>query len=154
MIQQSSDDELNKLLERIIQNMTTRPKSLEKSCCKPGFEIRGLVTIKSLEEFIRITHQCKITFILVTTTYCPYCHMFRPVFAKVAKLYEGKAAFVEVNADIIPEVAWSYNVFSTPTTIVILNGSPIDAIVGYIPFNSFNIYVTEILNKAGCINSG
>lgn len=152
MLQQPNDEELRRIIDKIAQSTVTPLKSSEKKCCRSDVKVKGLIVVKSYEEFTYIMKLCKLTFVLITSKYCPYCYMFKPVFARIAKLYEGKAAFVEVNADYMPEIAWYYNVLSTPTTVVIVDGSPVDAVVGYIPFDSFNKYVTEILYRVGCIN--
>jgi thiol-disulfide isomerase/thioredoxin len=153
VIQQPNDEELDQILSRMMKNMVMQSRSSGQSCCRYSDKVKGMVSIKSYEEFINVISLCRLAFVLITSTYCPYCYIFKPIFAKVAKIYEGKAAFVEVNADILPEIAWLYNVYSTPTTIVLYNERPIDVIVGHLPFDIFNRYVLEVLNRAGCINT-
>lgn len=151
MLLELNDIELSKIIDKLARNILVSTRNTENRCCKS--EIRGVMTARSYEEYTYAINLCKLAFLLITSTYCPYCHMFKPIFTKVAQLNSGKAVFIEVNADYIPEIAWSYNVFSTPAIVVLVDGKPIDVVIGYVPFDSFNHYVNEILHKFGCINT-
>uniref|UniRef100_A0A7C2ZNB5 Thioredoxin n=1 Tax=Ignisphaera aggregans TaxID=334771 RepID=A0A7C2ZNB5_9CREN len=155
-LEPNENNEIQEILDKLSQNIVSRMENRVNvnRCCRADVSrLGGVVIAKSYEEFINAVSMCRLAFVLITTTHCPYCYMFKPVFAKVAKLYGGKAVFVEVNADYMPEVAWSLNVFSTPTTVVLLDKRPVDAVVGYVPFNSFSDYVGEIINRVGCANT-
>lgn len=151
MLLELNDNELSKLIDKMARDILISTSGTESRCCKS--ETKGVMIAKSYDEYAYAINICKLAFLLITSTYCPYCHMFRHVFTKVAQLNTGKAVFIEVNADYMPEIAWSYNVFSTPAIVVLANGKPIDVIIGYVPFDSFNNYVNEMLNKFGCSNT-
>lgn len=158
MISKSNNesDEVNEILDRVAQNIlvnvTSNPDDKYK-CCKTGVgRPHGILVVRSYDEFVYAISLCKLAFVLITSTYCPYCHMFRPIFDKVAKIHGNKAIFIEVNADYLPEVALALNIFSTPTTVVFVDKKPVDAIIGYMPFNSLSNYVNEMLHRIGCIS--
>ncbi|MDK6028752.1 thioredoxin family protein [Ignisphaera sp. 4213-co] len=148
---ESRDDDIGSILDRIAMDFVKGSRVIEVEsrgqCCKT---IYGFKSIHSLKDFIDVVNNCKVVFVLVTTTYCPYCRMFKPVFAKVANEFRGSAAFIEANADYVPEIAMEFGVYSTPTTIVIIDGKAVDALLGYIPYQYFRGYVENILKSARC----
>jgi thioredoxin-like negative regulator of GroEL len=79
--------------------------------------------------------------------------MFKPIFARVAKEFGGMAAFIEANADYVPEVAEEFGVYSTPTTITIVDRKAVDAVVGFMPYPHFRGYVEEVLKYAKCLSN-
>lgn len=149
-------EEVNEILDKVAQNIfvnATNSLDDKYKCCRTGIRRpQGMLVVHSYDEFMYAISLCKLALVLITSTYCPYCHMFRPIFAKVARIHSNKAIFIEINADHMPEVALSLNVFSTPTTVIFIDKRPVDAIVGYMPFSSFNDYVNEVLNRIGCLS--
>lgn len=147
-------NEINEILDKMTSNIVSssnKIKSIEKSCCKTSLG-KGMISVRSYSEFINALKICRIAFVLITTTMCPYCHLFKPVFSKVARLHYNRAIFIEVNADYVPEIAMSFNVYSTPTTLVLHDGRLVDVIVGFVPYASFEAYVRETLNSFGCVS--
>ncbi len=145
------DSILNKMMQSLVRTPYDRDKRFDSSpsrCCNTIIE--NGVSVKSYSEFVQLINSCRIAFVLITTTYCPYCQLFKPIFFKIAKEYAGKAIFIEANADYVPEIAEIFNVYSTPTTVIVIDGRPIDAVLGYIPYNHFKRYVNEILSYAKC----
>lgn len=150
------DNELDRILDKVMQNvMLNEVNRIDIRCCRADISSYplGILSVRSYNELMRAIRLCRLAFILVSSTYCPYCHMFEPVFAKVAKLYVNKAVFIEVNADYVPEVVELFGISSTPTTVTVLDGEPIDMVIGYIPFPSLNNYVSELLYRIGCIST-
>ncbi|ADM28255.1 Thioredoxin domain [Ignisphaera aggregans DSM 17230] len=145
------DSILNTMAQNIIRTSYSRDKTfsnIQTKCCNTVIE--GGISIRSYSEFIQLINSCRVAFVLITTTYCPYCQLFKPVFFRVAREFAGKAVFIEANADYVPEVAETFNVYSTPTTVIIIDKRPIDAILGYIPYNHFKRYVNDIVSYAEC----
>lgn len=145
--------ELGETLNKLYKSLISEENVSISKCCKTDTSLeQGVIMVKSFREFMYAIDLCRLAFVLISSLYCPYCHIFKPIFSRVAKLYNNKAVFIEVNADDIPEVAMSLNVYSTPATIVLLDKRPIDVVVGYMPFNSFNSYVSEIVHRIECRN--
>ncbi|MEM1541536.1 MAG: thioredoxin family protein [Ignisphaera sp.] len=149
------NDELNEILNRIVSGITSNAskiRTVEKSCCKAHLN-KGTISVRTYDEFLQAVDVCKVAFVLITTTVCPYCQLFKSIFAKVAKVYSDRAVFIEANADYVPEIAMVFHVYSTPTTLVLHNGKLVDTVIGYIPYNNFENYVRETLYSIGCISS-
>ena len=146
-----ADTEIEELLNKMAQEVTkSREEKPSVRCCTG---IGGFRSVKSYDEFMSVVGRCRVAFILVTTTFCPYCQMFKPIFAKVADEFRDMAVFLEANADYVPEVAATFEVYSTPTTIVLVDGRPVDAVIGYVPYSQFRRYVNEVLRYANCVAS-
>ena len=139
-----NDAELANILNRIAVEITKRSKAGSR-CCQA---VMGFKSIRSYDELVDAVTKCRVVFVLVTTTHCPYCEMFKPVFARVANEFIGKAAFIEANAGYVPEVAIEFEVYSTPTTVVVIDKRVADALLGYMPYSYFKSYVENVLSYA------
>ncbi len=145
------EPELREVLNRITVEFVRKPSETRSvKCCKA---FAGFKSIRSYEELTDALSRCKVIFVLITTTFCPYCQMFKPIFARVAKEFGGMAAFIEANADYVPEVAEEFGVYSTPTTITIVDRKAVDAVVGFMPYPHFRGYVEEVLKYAKCLSN-
>jgi thioredoxin 1 len=145
------EPEIEEVLDKISVEFIKRSDDMKGvECCRAFI---GFKSIRSYEELVDALSWCKVVFVLVTTTLCPYCKMFKPIFARVAREFSGLAAFVEANADYVPEVAEIFGVYSTPTTVTIMNRRAIDAVIGFMPYPYFRSYVEDILRHAKCLSN-
>lgn len=146
-----NNSEIHRILDKMVHEYS-RGSSLEKvTCC--SIPLNGAVYVKSYKEFMNVLDRCRVAFVLITTTYCPYCRLFKPVFYSVAERYSSRAAFIEVNADHVPEVAMMLDIYSTPTTVVLIDRKVIDGVLGYVPANYFKEYVDSLLSSIKCVQS-
>lgn len=143
------NSEVSKILDRMLYEYRKSLNVEGSSCCR--ISLNGAVFVRSYREFVNILESCRVVFILITTTYCPYCMLFKPIFYSIAENYSDRAAFIEVNADYIPEIAAMFNIYSTPTTIILIDGRVADEIMGYMPANYFKGYVDSVLRNVKCI---
>ncbi len=151
----NSDKELDEILEGLARRITNKQgccvkKSLNKCCRDPRLLSRTVVEASGLEELEDYMRKCRVLFVNTYTTHCPYCMMFEEVFHIVAEEFKGKAGFVRVNLERDPRVAYKYYIMGTPTTIVIVDGKPVDLIVGYVDDYTFARYVESLLKKYNC----
>ena len=63
--------------------------------------------------------------------WCGPCRSYAPVFAKTAEENPGRR-FVKIDVDAAPEIAAAANVMSIPTTVIIVNGTQRDRLVGVV----------------------
>ncbi len=135
-------------LENIIRKMLMKRALSRTICCQKtvpaGYEITSR---KELEQLIS---NCRVVFINFYSPLCPYCEMFKPIYLRVARKYSDKAVFARSNTAYSPELAWSFNVMATPTTVALVNGKVVVYIPGYIDEITFNEIVLKTLSKAGC----
>lgn len=142
------NSEIYRIIDRMAHKYSQNPNIERVACCSTP--LNGAVYARSYKEFTNMLDRCRVAFVLITTTLCPYCRLFKPIFYSVAKHYSNKAVFIEVNADYIPEVADMFNVYSTPTTVVLVDGRVVDGVLGYVPANYFRKYVDDLLSSVKC----
>lgn len=148
------DEELDAVISELVRRYGTQERGqsgLNKGCCTSP--LKGAIVARSYGELIKLVNVCRAAFVLVTTTYCPYCMMFKPVFSKVAHEFRGRAAFIEVNADYVPEVVMTFEVYSSPTLITLIDGHVVDSFLGYVPYEQFKSYVENVLDHVNCLEA-
>lgn len=152
------DPEVREILERMAERITCGESRVSSkkvdslgSCCEIAKHYHEpVIEIRSLDEFKETISKCRVVFMNAYTTYCPYCRLFHPVFERVAERFRGKAGFVRVNLDYVLEIAYAYYIMGTPTTLVIIDGKPVDRILGYVDEYELEAYVEEILRREKC----
>jgi len=151
-----NDLEFDRIIDRMVEDIVAQGTGKSVSmraeiskCCTTG--VRGVKEVSSLEDLAASLRLCRTTFLLVYSTYCPMCHAFAPVYARVSEEFHGRALFLAANADYAPEIAYELGIMGTPTTVVFVDGRPVDAVVGYVPYRQFRGIVSEILRRVGCL---
>lgn len=71
-----------------------------------------------------------VTFVDFTATWCGPCQKLKPTLHEMAKEFEGKVKFVEVDVDKNSDLAEEYEIEAMPTLLVIKNGEVASRIVG------------------------
>ncbi len=79
--------------------------------------------------------------------WCGPCRAVAPIIEDLAKEYEGKITFTEVNVDENPFLASNYGVMSIPTLIVFNSGKPIEQVIGYRPKAELKKLLDSVLTK-------
>ncbi len=64
--------------------------------------------------------------------WCAPCHLYEPVFKRVASKYGDKALFGRLNVDENPKTADKFGVMNIPTTLILVNGEVKETLVGAI----------------------
>ena len=141
------DEYLEKILEQLTRKISRR---IERKCCKRVIEVGH--EILSSSELHGILDICKAVFINFYSTTCPHCEMFKPIFLRVGRKYQDKAAFIRLNVLHAPEVAYEYRVLGVPTTIALIDGLVYDKVIGYVPERFFEEHVKSVLIKAKCLD--
>ncbi|MBD2872843.1 thioredoxin family protein [Paenibacillus arenilitoris] len=67
------------------------------------------------------------------TPWCPPCKTLLGVLEELDGEMNGKARFVKVNCDDLPDAAAEAGVLGTPTVVVYKDGVPMDKLVGLRP---------------------
>lgn len=71
-----------------------------------------------------------VTFVDFTATWCGPCQQLKPKLHEMAKDFEGKVKFVEVDVDKSEDLAREFEIKAMPTLIVMKNGEEATRIVG------------------------
>ena len=78
--------------------------------------------------------------------WCGPCHMVAPVIEEIAETYSGKLKVAKVNVDENPAVSSRYQIMSIPTLILFKNGQPVDSLIGALPRNQLERFLSRHLN--------
>lgn len=135
------DEELEEIIRRKAEELARR--SVEpRHCCvpvQPGYELRDSAHLKDL------LTKCPTVFVMFYGVTCPVCKAFEPVFIKVGQRYVGRAAFVKLEVTRAMDLVYSLGITGTPTTVVFVDGQPVDALVGYANAAAFDNFVRVYL---------
>jgi len=86
--------------------------------------------VTDYRRFREILEQHPLVVAVYTTPTCAACAMYKPIYYIVASEHRDGIKWIEVDAYQAPEAAFEYGVTATPTTIIFLNGRPVDGFVG------------------------
>ncbi len=62
--------------------------------------------------------------------WCPHCRRMAPIIDSLAQEYAGRVRVVQINAESNPESLLRFGVRGVPTMIFLVNGQPVDRLVG------------------------
>ncbi|MEM4077099.1 MAG: thioredoxin, partial [Metallosphaera sp.] len=72
----------------------------------------------------------KVVIVDFWAPWCAPCHLYEPVFKRVASKYDNVALFGRLNVDENPKTADKFGVMNIPTTLVFVDGELKETLVG------------------------
>jgi thioredoxin 1 len=75
--------------------------------------------------------------------WCGPCRALAPLVDQIAEEHHGKLKVVKMNVDENPETPAKYGVRGIPTLILLNNGQLVDQLVGSVPKNKLDQFVTR-----------
>lgn len=75
--------------------------------------------------------------------WCAPCKAIAPIIDEIAS--EGKVKVVRINTATAPDIASRYRVFSIPTLIVFIKGSPADSVVGLVRKEQVQSWISKFV---------
>jgi len=133
------NEEIDKLVEEISRKLENKSKEIE------GKKVENVVIKIDSNNFEQIVKSNRIVVVDFWAEWCAPCHIYEPVFKKVAEKFKGIAVFGRVNVDENPNLADSLNVLNIPTTIIFVNGEPKDYLVGAIDEDTLEKHIRDLL---------
>ncbi|ARM76457.1 thioredoxin [Acidianus manzaensis] len=115
--------DIESLIKDIAKKLEEKANSLQEE------DKSETITITD-ENFDDIISKNKIVVIDFWAQWCAPCHLYEPVFERVAKKYKDKAVFGRLNVDENSKTADKYNVLNIPTTLIFVNGELKENLVG------------------------
>ena len=110
-----------------------------------------IVEVKSLREFeewvTRAGREGKAVFVDFWAPWCAPCLMMAPAYERVAEKFRGRAYFLKVNVDELPELASRFVVFSIPTILAMCGGREVSSLVGYRPALMIESWVSKVVSS-------
>jgi len=77
--------------------------------------------------------------------WCGPCRTLAPVFAEAASRFHGRARFLKVDTEAVPEVAGRYGIRSIPTLLIIKDGREISRQAGALPLPQLSQWLSAHL---------
>ncbi|MFC4775573.1 thioredoxin family protein [Paenibacillus sp. GCM10023252] len=74
------------------------------------------------EAFREAVAREEVTIAVFKTTWCPDCHFIDPFMPDLEKHYAGKASFIELDRDDLPELCSELNILGIPSFIAFRQG--------------------------------
>jgi thioredoxin len=146
-----NDDELEEIRRRKMQILMERahqaqqPKALEPMS-------NGKVNVLTDANFWQTIQQTKFALVDFFGQWCGPCKTLAPIFAELAKEYQGKVYFAKIDIDLNIRTTTQFGVHSVPMVIALKDGKPIGKIPGLRSYADYD-NVLEQLVGAGPDNS-
>lgn len=121
----------------------------KKECCEIE-PVKDLVEVGNLHHFKRLVRGCRVALGFFYTPTCPYCRMMEPIIRAAARLLGDRMTFFKVNAARHFDIAGAFYIMGTPTTIAFKRGREVDRLVGLVPVEVFEEFLTKLLESEGC----
>ena len=99
------------------------------------------------EEFEKIISQDKLTIVDFSAVWCGPCKMMEPVLEDASEKYKGEYNFYQIDVDSAENIASKYQIVAVPTIIAFKSGKVINQVSGYMPFEEFELFLSESNKK-------
>ena len=103
-----------------------------------------LLRVEASDKLQEILRRHRIVLVAFTGLTCPACQLYRPVLEKLAELVE-ELPVVEYIVDYDPEPAIQLGILGTPTTVVYLDGEPVEGFIGAVDLPDLAEFIARIV---------
>lgn len=129
--------ELDTLIREVARRLEEKAEKIVKK-----EEVTVAITDNNIDDIIS---KNKVVFIDCWAPWCAPCHIYEPIFNKMAEKYKDKIVFGRLNVDENPKTADKYGVMNIPTTLIFVNGKVVDQIVGAVDEGTLEEYIKKYL---------
>ncbi|AHC51723.1 thioredoxin [Sulfolobus acidocaldarius SUSAZ] len=133
------ENELNQLINDISRKLEEKAKNVIQSE-DPTVQIND----GNIDEIISKNN---VVFVDCWAPWCGPCHLYEPVFKRVALKYKGKAVFGRLNVDDNANSADKFGVLNIPTTLIFVGGKLVDQVVGAVEEEILEEYVKKYVTN-------
>lgn len=129
-------------VESLIREIAEKLQKKAETIKKPKYEPQSV----NESNFDEILSKHKVVVIDCWADWCAPCHLYEPIFKKVAEKYKDKAFFGRLNVDENQGLADKYNVLNIPTTLIFVNGQLKDSLVGAVDENTLESAIKKYIS--------
>ncbi|MBP1357038.1 MAG: thioredoxin [Sulfolobus sp.] len=130
-------------IETLVREIARRLEEKAEGMLKRE-DVTVAITDNNIDDMIS---KNKIVFVDCWAPWCAPCHIYEPIFNKIATKYKDKMVFGRLNVDENPKTADKYGVMNIPTTLIFVNGNVVDQIVGAVDEGTLEDYVKKYLES-------
>ena len=129
-------------IDSLIKEISERLQKKSEEFSKKKEDVTVILTEENFDDVIKNN---KLVLVDCWAEWCAPCHLYEPIYKRVAEKYKGKAIFGRLNVDDNPKIADKYNVLNIPTTLVFVNGKLVDSLVGAVDEETLESIVTKYM---------
>ena len=129
-------------IDSLIKEISERLQKKSEEFSKKKEDVTVVLTEENFDDVIKNN---KLVLVDCWAEWCAPCHLYEPIYKRVAEKYKGKAIFGRLNVDDNPKIADKYNVLNIPTTLVFVNGKLVDSLVGAVDEETLESIVTKYI---------
>jgi thioredoxin 1 len=129
-------------LDALIKEVSSRLEKKSEEFVKKS----KIITITD-DNVDKVLKENKVVAIDFWAEWCSPCHLYEPIFEKVAEKYSGKATFGRLNVDENPKTADRYQVLNIPTTLIFVDGNLVDSLVGAVDEETLEGTLAKYLDR-------
>ena len=129
-------------IDSLIKEISERLQKKSEEFSKKKEDVTVVLTEENFDDVIKNN---KLVLVDCWAEWCAPCHLYEPIYKRVAEKYKGKAIFGRLNVDDNPKIADKYNVLNIPTTLIFVNGKLVDSLVGAVDEETLESIVTKYM---------
>ncbi|MEM0200345.1 MAG: thioredoxin [Saccharolobus sp.] len=129
-------------IDSLIKEISERLQKKSEEFSKKKEDVTVVLTEENFDDIIKNN---KLVLVDCWAEWCAPCHLYEPIYKRVAEKYKGKAIFGRLNVDDNPKIADKYNVLNIPTTLIFVNGKLVDNLVGAVDEEILESIVTKYM---------
>ncbi|MEW9490949.1 MAG: thioredoxin [Candidatus Aramenus sulfurataquae] len=129
-------------LDALIKEISSRLEKKSEEFVKKSKIIK--ITDDNVDKVLK---ENKVVVIDFWAEWCSPCHLYEPIFEKVAEKYSDEATFGRLNVDENPKTADRYQVLNIPTTLIFVNGNLVDSLVGAVDEETLEGTLAKYLDR-------
>ena len=101
--------------------------------------------VASMQNWARLTQQDLPVVVDFWAEWCGPCRMMAPVFEQMAERLQGRALFVKVETDQLPDLSTRFGIRSIPTLMILHQGKEVTRQPGAMAAPQFNQWLEKNL---------
>ena len=129
-------------IDSLIKEISERLQKKSEEFSKKKEDVTVVLTEENFDDIIKNN---KLVLVDCWAEWCAPCHLYEPIYKRVAEKYKGKAIFGRLNVDDNPKIADKYNVLNIPTTLIFVNGKLVDNLVGAVDEETLESILTKYI---------
>ncbi len=141
-----NDDELEEIRRRKMQILMERAQQAQKPQPLEPMA-NGLVNLLTDANFWQTIQKTKFAIVDFFGQWCSPCKTLAPIFAELAKDYEGKVFFGKIDIDQNRRITVQFGVQSVPMVIAFRDGRPIGKLPGLRPYADYDMVLDQMVGK-------
>jgi len=141
-----NDEELEEIRRRKMQIMMERAQQAQQPKIMEPMA-NGQVNLLTDANFWQTIQRTKFAIVDFFGQWCAPCKTLAPIFAGLARDYQGKVFFAKIDIDQNRRTTVQFGVHSVPMVIVFKDGKPIGNLPGLRHYNDYDMVLEQLIGR-------